>query len=91
MCNVYMFRDVREVLVKDVNTHPPPPWWSYDSMRNVYMFRNAREVLVKDVNTSPHPLMIIRQHVQHVKNAKKSFTPISESLIFEICNPSKGS
>ena len=37
--------------------------------------------------------MIIRQHVQHVKNSKKnkSYTPISASLIFEICNPSKGS
>ena len=38
--------------------------------------------------------MIIQQHVQHVKDAKKknkSYTPISESLIFEICNPSKGS
>ena len=53
--NVYMFRNIREVLVKGVNTPPPPPWWSYDSMRNVYMFCNVREVLVKDVNTSPHP------------------------------------
>ena len=69
MRNVYMFRNVREVLVKDANT-PPTPWWSYDSMRNVYMFRNVREVLVKDVNTPPHPLMIIQQHVQHVKDAK---------------------
>ena len=52
-----VFRNVREVLVKDVNTHPPTPWSSYASMRNVYMFRNVREVLVKDVNTYPptHP------------------------------------
>ena len=42
-------------------------------MRNVYMFRNVREVHVKDVNTPPQPpLMIIRQHVQHVKDTKKS-------------------
>ena len=49
-----VFRNVREVLVKDVNTHPPTPWSSYASMRNVYMFRNVREVLV---NTYPptHP------------------------------------
>ena len=39
----------------------------------MYMFRNVREVLVKDVNTPPPtPLMIIRQHAQHVKDAKKS-------------------
>ena len=59
MRNVYMFRNVREVLVKKVHTPPqpppPPPWWSYDSMRNVYMFRNIREVLVKNVNTPPSP------------------------------------
>ena len=65
-------------------------------MHNVYMIRNVREVLVKDVNTPPHPhpLMIIRQHVQHVKVLKNpipTYTPILESLIFEICNPSKGS
>ena len=70
MCNVCVFRNVREVLVKGVNT---PPWWSYDSMRNVCMFRNVRDVL-KDGNTpnppsTPTPLMIIRQHVQHVKDA----------------------
>ena len=46
-----------------------------DSMCNVCIFRNVKEVLVRDVNTPPHPqppLMIIRQHVQHVKNSKKS-------------------
>ena len=83
MCNVGIFRNVKEVLVKNVNTPPPPPnshppWWSYDSMCNVCIFRNVKEVLVKNVNnTPPHPpppppLMIIRQHVQHVKNSKKS-------------------
>ena len=44
-------------------------------MRNVCIFRNVKEVLVKNVNTLPPPpplLMIIRQHVQHVKNSKKS-------------------
>ena len=63
MRNVYMFRNVREVLVKDVNTPPPPPppWWSYDSMCNM------------------------------LKNPIATYTPILESLIFEICNPSKGS
>ena len=60
-----VFRNVREVLLKDVNTLPTP-WWSYDSMRDVYMCRNVREVLARDVNTPPHPLMIIRQHVQRV-------------------------
>ena len=57
MCNVCIFRNVKEVLVRDVNTprHPPPPWWSYDSMRNVCIFRNLKEVLVKNVNTPPHP------------------------------------
>ena len=45
MRNVYMFRNVGEVLVKGVNTHPsPPPWWSFDSMCNVYMCRNVKEV-----------------------------------------------
>ena len=47
-----------------------------DSMCNVCIFPNVKEVLVTDVNTHhppPHPpptppLMIIRQHVQHVKN-----------------------
>ena len=34
------------------------------------MFRNERGVFVKDVNTPPTPLMIMRQHVQHVDNAK---------------------
>ena len=41
----------------------------------MYMFRNIREVLFRDVNTpplTPTPLMILRQHVQHVKDAKKS-------------------
>ena len=57
MCNVCIFRTVKEVLVRDVNTphHTPPPWWSYDSMRNVCIFRNVKEVLVKNVNTPPHP------------------------------------
>ena len=46
-------------------------------MRNVCIFRNVKEVLVKNVNTPPHPpppppLMIIRKHVQHVKNSKKN-------------------
>ena len=75
MCNMSttgnLFRNVREVPVKNPNTPPPtpPPWWSYDSMRNVYMFRKIREVLVKNVYTpplQPHPLMILRQHVQRV-------------------------
>ena len=57
MCNVCIFRNVKEVLVRDVNTprHPPPPWWSYDSMCNVCIFRNLKEVLVKNVNTPPPP------------------------------------
>ena len=58
MCNVCIFRNVKEVLVRDVNTppHTPnPPWWSYDSMRNVCIFRNVKEVFVKNVNTPPHP------------------------------------
>ena len=60
--------NVREVLVKDINTPPLPTWSSYGSMCNVYMFRNVREMLVKDVNThTPTPRMIIQQHVQHVK------------------------
>ena len=68
-----------------------------DSMCNFCIFRNVKGVLVRDVNTPPNPpppppLMIIRQHVQHVKTQKiKSYTPISASIIFEICNPSKGS
>ena len=57
MCNVCIFRNVKEVLVRDVNTPPTPhlPWWSYDSMRNVCIFRNVKEVLVKNVNTPPPP------------------------------------
>ena len=44
-----------------------------DSMCNVCIFRNVKEVLVRTLihPPTPHPhtpLMIIRQHVQHVKN-----------------------
>ena len=52
MCNVCIFRNVKEVLVKNANT---PPWWSYHSMCNVCIFRSVKEVLVKNVNTPPHP------------------------------------
>ena len=43
-------------------------------MCNVCMCRTVREVLVKDVNTppTPTPLMTRRQHVQHVKDTKRS-------------------
>ena len=96
MCNVCIFRNVKEVLVRDVNTPPPPPTPPDDHTTACATCASSvtwRKCSSRTLIHPPTPLMIIRQHVQHVKNSKKikSYTPISASLIFEICNPSKGS
>ena len=63
-----------------------------DSMCNVCIFRNVKEVLVRTLMHPPPPTPPDDHTTACATCWKKhkSYTPISASLIFEICNPSKG-
>ena len=53
--NGNLFCNVKEVLDRNVNIPPHPPWRSFDNKCNMCLFRTVREALDTNVNIPPHP------------------------------------